>query len=38
VETLGIVRSYDELRLALRARAGALEMSRETIDHIAGLA
>jgi hypothetical protein len=34
--TLGVVRSYDDLHAALRARAEHLNISRETIDEIAG--
>jgi hypothetical protein len=37
LDTLGIVRTYDDLQAALRQRADALEMSRTTIDDIAGL-
>lgn len=34
---LAVVRSYDDLHAALRARADALNVSRQTLDHISGL-
>jgi hypothetical protein len=34
--TLGMVRNYDDLKAILRARAEALDVSRETIDELAG--
>ena len=34
---LGVVRSYDDLHAILRARAEELEVSRTTIDEVAGL-
>jgi hypothetical protein len=37
LDALGIIRSYDDLQAVLRVRADALEMSRTTIDDIAGL-
>lgn len=36
-ESLAEVRSYDELHAALRARAHSLNVSRESIDAVAGL-
>jgi hypothetical protein len=37
MKPLATVRTYDELNAALRARADALDISRETIDAISGL-
>lgn len=34
---LAVVRSYDELHSALRARAEALNVSRQTLDEVSGL-
>ena len=35
--TLGVVRDYAQLHALLRQRADALNISRETIDQVAGL-
>jgi hypothetical protein len=35
--TLGVIRSYDDLHVALRARAEQLNISRETINEISGM-
>lgn len=37
METLGEVRSYDDLHAVLRQRAADLELSRDGIDHVVGL-
>lgn len=37
MQTLGEVRSYDDLHAVLRQRAADLELSRDGIDHVVGL-